>query len=60
VQPLPGGWQTVNSGFFSRRSHTTWAKKIVADGARRQVPHQPDPAAAFVMVQADFSFVVIE
>jgi hypothetical protein len=53
-------WQSVSSGFFPPMSLVDSRQQQVAHRRDRQVPLQPQPAAALVVPQADFPFLVLE
>src|SRR5262245_571671 len=53
-------WQTVSSGFFFHRFLPHPRQEQVAHRRQEQVTFQPQVAAAFVLVQADLTLVVLE
>ena len=53
-------WQTVISGFFPPQGLLALGEKQIADRTDCEVPLEAQPATAFVMIQTDFSFVVLK
>ena len=53
-------WHTVNSGFSPPQLLMNGGQKQIADSAQHQMAFEPDPAASFVVVESDFSFLVFK
>src|SRR6267154_2386641 len=53
-------WQTVHSRFFPPQPLAGFGEEQVTHGGQNQMAFQTQPAAAFPMIQSDFSFPVLK
>ena len=53
-------WQTVHSRFFPPQPLAGFGQEQIAHGGQNQMAFQAEPAAAFPMIQSNFSFAVLK